>query len=382
MAAPGYKLRNKEAIDDMNEHLPKIRIENVSKHFGSVRAVDEVTLDIFQNEFFAILGASGSGKSTLLRILAGFEIPTAGEIFIDGEPVAEVLPNRRPTNMVFQNYAIFPHLNVAENIGYGLLNKKMSKSEVSAEVDRMLELIRLPVYGKRAAHQLSGGERQRVALARALVCNPKVLLLDEPLGALDKKLREEMQFELRELQRKVGITFLFVTHDQEEALTMADRVAVMSKGKIIQVDTPSRLYEKPIGREVAEFIGSINIVEGKVSRVDDHVVGVAGSFGDLLAPKGDLGVQIQDDVVLAIRPEKMKVVRDAPANGYNALRGRLTAETYAGDRSYYLVDVPELSRSVKVVDLNEIAITDRRVVGGDEQVWVVWPVESGLLLKN
>jgi len=357
-----------------------IRIENVSKFFGSVRAVDDVSLDIARNEFFAILGASGSGKTTLLRILAGFEIPTTGEIYVDGESVAEVLPNQRPTNMVFQSYAIFPHLNVAENIGYGLLNKGMSKQEIASEVERMLQLIRLPGYGTRAAHQLSGGERQRVALARALVCKPKVLLLDEPLGALDKKLREEMQFELRQLQRMVGITFVFVTHDQEEALTMADRIAVMSKGKIIQVDTPSRLYERPKTQEVAEFIGNINLLLGKVRQVGDNVIVDAGKSGDFQVPQGEANVAPGDIVALAVRPEKLELKTEKPGAGYNGLRGRLTAESYAGDRSYYLVDVPELGKEIKVVNLNEKATADRAVVGGDQQVWVIWPVESGLLL--
>jgi len=366
----------------MNVSEPMIAIESVSKLFGSVRAVDDVSLDIARNEFFAILGASGSGKTTLLRILAGFEIPTTGEIFVDGESVAEVLPNRRPTNMVFQSYAIFPHLNVAENIGYGLLNKGLSKTEIASEVDQMLQMIRLHGYGSRAAHQLSGGERQRVALARALVCKPKVLLLDEPLGALDKKLREEMQFELRQLQRLVGITFVFVTHDQEEALTMADWIAVMSKGKIIQVDTPSRLYERPKAREVAEFIGNINLLPGTVRHIDGHVVVDAGKIGEFQVPLGDRVVSPGDTVTLAVRPEKLTLRSERPGSGFNALRGRLTAESYAGDRSFYLVEVPELGKEIKVVDLNEASSADRAAVSGDDQVWVAWPVESGLLLTG
>ena len=265
---------------------PMISISGVSKLFGSVTAVDNVALDIARNEFFAILGPSGSGKTTLLRLLAGFEIPNAGEIYVDREPVSEILPNQRPTNMVFQNYAIFPHLNVRENIAYGLLNKAMTKAQIQETVDEMLELIRLPGYGQRAAHQLSGGERQRVALARALVCQPKVLLLDEPLGALDKKLREEMQVELRQLQRTVGITFVFVTHDQEEALTMADRIAVMMSGKIVQVDTPSALYETPSCTAVAEFIGNINLLPGTVEAAGESVVIDTGSTGRLSVPAG------------------------------------------------------------------------------------------------
>ncbi len=208
-----------------------ISIQDVSKHFGSVRAVDRVSIDIARGEFFSLLGPSGCGKTTLLRMLAGFEFPTMGEIFIDGQPMSSVAPNHRPVNMVFQNYAIFPHLNVRKNIGYSLSQDKLSKAEIDAKVGEMLELIGLPGYEDRASYELSGGERQRVALARALIRRPKVLLLDEPLGALDKKLREKMQLELRALQRSVGITFVFVTHDQEEALTMSDRVAVLSMGR-------------------------------------------------------------------------------------------------------------------------------------------------------
>jgi spermidine/putrescine ABC transporter ATP-binding subunit len=359
-----------------------ISISGVSKLFGSVRAVDNVTLDIAQNEFFAILGPSGSGKTTLLRLLAGFEIPNSGEIFVDREPVSEILPNQRPTNMVFQNYAIFPHLNVRENIAYGLLNKAMTKAQINEVVDEMLELIRLPGYGQRAAHQLSGGERQRVALARALVCQPKVLLLDEPLGALDKKLREEMQVELRQLQRTVGITFVFVTHDQEEALTMADRIAVMMSGKIVQVDTPSALYETPSCTAVAEFIGNINLLPGTVETAGESVVIDTGSTGRLSVPAGQSQARLGEKAVLAIRPEKLRITSEAPDGGYNGLRGKLIAESYAGDRSYYFLDVEGLSRRLIVANLNERPSSTRSRIDGAEEVWVVWPIESGLLLTS
>src|SRR5499427_3518646 len=214
-----------------------ISLQNVSKHFGAVRAVDGVNFDIRRGEFFSLLGPSGCGKTTLLRMLAGFEVPTAGEIYIDGQPMSAVPPYARPTNMVFQNYAIFPHLNVRDNIAFGLRKKRLTRAETDRIVEQALDLIKLPGYGARASDQLSGGQRQRVALARALVCRPKVLLLDEPLGALDKKLREEMQIELRQIQRSVGITFVFVTHDQEEALTLSDRIAVMAAGRVLQVDS-------------------------------------------------------------------------------------------------------------------------------------------------
>ena len=244
-----------------------ISISGVTKRFGPVSAVDNISFDIHRGEFFSLLGSSGCGKTTLLRMLAGFEQPTEGEIFIDAEPMAGVPANHRPTNMVFQSYAIFPHLNVRENIGYGLRNAAASKEETRKRVNEALDLVKLGGYGERATHQLSGGQRQRVALARALVCRPKVLLLDEPLGALDKNLREEMQIELRALQRTVGITFVFVTHDQEEALTLSDRIAVMSKGRVLQIDAPEALYENPNCREVAEFIGTMNVFPGRIAGV-------------------------------------------------------------------------------------------------------------------
>ena len=284
--------------------------------------------------------------------------------------------------MVFQNYAIFPHLNVRENIAYGLLNKAMTKEQVHRAVDEMLELIRLPGYGQRAAHQLSGGERQRVALARALVCQPKVLLLDEPLGALDKKLREEMQVELRQLQRTVGITFVFVTHDQEEALTMADRIAVMMSGKIVQVDTPSALYETPSSTSVAEFIGNINLLPGTVEAAGESVVIDAGSVGRLSVPAGQSEVRPGEEAALAVRPEKLRITDEPPDGGYNGLRGKLIAESYAGDRSHYFLDVEGLSRRLTVANLNERPSSRRPGIDGAEEVWVVWPIESGLLLTS
>ncbi len=359
-----------------------ISISGLSKLFGSVKAVDNVSLDIERGEFFAILGGSGSGKTTLLRMLAGFETPSMGEIYIDSEEVSGILPNKRPTNMVFQNYAIFPHLSVSENIAYGLLNKNMSKAKINEEVEAMLEMIRLPGYGNRGAHQLSGGERQRVALARALICHPKVLLLDEPLGALDKKLREEMQVELRQIQKRVGITFVFVTHDQEEALTMADRIAVMSSGEIIQVDTPSGLYEAPVSTEVAEFIGNINLLSGKVEATGQNVLVDAGQMGRLNVPMGETQFQSGDSVEIAVRPEKLRISDEAPGDGYNGLRGKLITESYAGDRSYYFLDVQGLSKWLTVANLNEHKDARHSKVHDADNVWVVWPIDSGLLLAS
>ena len=262
-----------------------ISITNVSKHFGSVVAVDNINIDISRGEFFSLLGASGCGKTTLLRMLAGFESPTMGEIYIDGAPMSEMPPHHRPTNMVFQNYAIFPHLNVRSNIAFGLRADKLSKAEANRRVDEVLEMVKLQGFGDRRSTEMSGGQRQRVALARALIKRPKVLLLDEPLGALDKKLREEMQLELRALQQALGITFIFVTHDQEEAMTLSDRIAVMSEGKALQIGAPKELYNRPASSEVADFIGQMNFLDATIIDVegDQAMVDTAG-LGQVNAP--------------------------------------------------------------------------------------------------
>jgi len=358
-----------------------IAIQDVTKAFGPIRAVDQVSFEIGRGEFFSLLGPSGCGKTTLLRMLAGFEIPTSGEILIDGQPMSAVPPNHRPTNMVFQSYAIFPHLNVRDNIGYGLVRLKPSKSELNATVDRALELIKLPGYGDRMASQLSGGQRQRVALARALVCRPKVLLLDEPLGALDKKLREEMQLELRQIQREVGITFVFVTHDQEEALTMSDRIAVMSKGKVLQIDSAAALYEQPNCREVAEFIGTMNVFEGRLLAVQGGVARVdAGPAGELLVPVNGAADLAPGTVVsVAVRPEKLEIAATRPANG-NAITGRRLAEAYLGDRSHYYVGAEGLPKPIAAAAQNKQRALTSGVPG--ETVWVHWPVEAGVLLER
>ena len=250
----------------MNKNNDFIMVDGITKTFGSVVAVDNINLEIKQGEFFSLLGASGCGKTTLLRLLAGFEKPDKGRIFIEGEDITYLIPNKRPTNMVFQNYAIFPHMDVASNIGYGLRKEKLSKKELNHKIDSYLELIKLSGYGNRKADQLSGGQRQRVALARALIMQPKVLLLDEPLGALDKQLRANMQIELRSLQKDVGITFVFVTHDQVEAMTLGDRLAVINNGIIEQIGTPIEVYETPKTLFVAEFIGTpkMNFINGKI----------------------------------------------------------------------------------------------------------------------
>jgi spermidine/putrescine ABC transporter ATP-binding subunit len=358
-----------------------VALRAVSKHYGPVKAVDRVSFDIAQGEFFSLLGPSGCGKTTLLRLLGGFETPTDGEILIDGQPMSGVPANRRPTNMVFQNYAIFPHLSVRENIAFGLDRRTLGERKVEAEVEQALELIKLPGYGERRPHQLSGGQRQRVALARALVRRPKVLLLDEPLGALDKKLREEMQIELRQLQRSVGITFIFVTHDQEEALTMSDRIAVMSRGRVLQIDTAARLYESPNCREVAEFIGSMNFIDCEVASVSDRTVMLeANGLGPLRVVAASDDPLPQGRTVLALRPEKLQIDGSGgTGEDCNRVRGRLVAQAYLGDRSHYYVAVDGLAKPLAIAAQNVRRVLEAGAEPGRE-ITIRWRPEAGLLL--
>lgn len=355
-----------------------IGIRDVFKHFGTVAAVNGVSLAIERGEFFSLLGPSGCGKTTLLRMLAGFEQPTQGEILIDGQPMTNVPANRRPTNMVFQSYAIFPHLNVEENVGYGLRNRKMSKEEMRASVASALDLVKLGGYGGRGAHQLSGGQRQRVALARALVCRPKVLLLDEPLGALDKKLREEMQIELRQLQRNVGITFVFVTHDQEEALTLSDRIAVMSSGKVLQIARSDDLYENPNCREVAEFIGNMNLFQGKVASFSKGRVAIDTATGSFVA-RSEKPLALGGLVYLAVRPEKLTLSAKKPASGLNAVKGKIIAKTYLGDRRQFLLEIKAQAKPITVSQ--QISGIESSTPPSGE-VWIAWPPQLGRLLTD
>jgi spermidine/putrescine transport system ATP-binding protein/putrescine transport system ATP-binding protein len=325
-----------------------ISIQNVSKSFGRVQAVKDVTLDIAQGEFFSLLGASGSGKTTLLRMLAGFEGVTSGQIVIDGQPMQDTPPHLRPINMVFQSYAIFPHLNVRDNIAYGLRRLGTPKAEQARMVDEMLEMIALPGYGDRRANQLSGGQMQRVALARALILKPKVLLLDEPLGALDKQLREQMQLELRSLQRQLGITFVLVTHDQEEALTLSDRVAVMANGQVIQVDTPSGLYDTPKTRQVAAFVGTMNFFDASVSLRSGLQTAEIGGLGRhaLNGAARDRGEG--DRVLIAVRPEGFVLSSTLPDGHGPAVAGHLLARQYLGGRQVLHVAVEGRAAPVSV----------------------------------
>ncbi|KJC57824.1 ABC transporter ATP-binding protein [Bradyrhizobium sp. LTSPM299] len=323
--------------------MPLLRIESVAKSFGNFRAVDQLSLDICAGEFFALLGPSGCGKTTLLRMLAGFETPDEGRILLGGKDIAPVLPHERPVNMMFQNYALFPHLSVRDNIAFGLKRAGMARADIATRVAEMVALVKLEGMEKRKPDQLSGGQRQRVALARSLARRPQVLLLDEPLAALDKKLRESTQGELMELQRRLGTTFIIVTHDQEEAMTMADRIGVMDAGRLAQVATPRNLYEAPASRWIAEFVGDINLFNGQVVSRDHSRLTVSTSEAGSLVVS-ELWPPVTKDVVcVAIRPEKVKLSRRAPASdeggshGINRLEGVVADANYLGGVTTYKV---------------------------------------------
>lgn len=357
-----------------------ISIQNVNKLFGSFQAIKDISMDIGKGEFFSLLGASGCGKTTLLRMLAGFESTSSGEIFIDGQPMSDVPPHHRPVNMVFQSYAIFPHLNVADNIAYGLRKQKLGRAQRMAKVDEMLELIKLPGYGSRKANELSGGQRQRIALARALILKPKVLLLDEPLGALDKQLREQMQLELRALQRQVGITFVFVTHDQEEALTLSDRIAVMQGGQVLQVDTPASLYEAPKSRPVASFIGNMNFFRGTLRRngaamgeVDTEGLGrIPVSTNALHQPDGA-------SVQVALRPEKFSLSEVKPTAGMS-VQGTVSNTAYLGERSHHYVNIQGKEDPIAVSAPN-LSRGGVATLNPDAPVWLSWSPEAVVILE-
>jgi len=358
-----------------------ISIQNISKHFGEVRAVDDVSIDIRRGEFFALLGPSGCGKTTLLRMLAGFEIPTKGEMFIDGQPISGIAPHERPVNMVFQSYAIFPHLSVSQNIAFGLRKDKLGKVEMGRMVDEALEMIALPGYGDRGADELSGGQRQRVALARALIKKPKVLLLDEPLGALDKKLREQMQLELRDLQRGVGITFVFVTHDQEEALTMSDRIAVMNAGKALEIEEPASLYERPKTPFCADFLGTMNFFKGHVTSIGNgQAVIKTEDMGQIVSKGPNMDFRSGDNVIVAIRPENVQISMDKPADG-TAVLGRVRASAFLGDRAHVYVNVNGRAEPV-LSAMQNLGGVASRIGRGEQDIWLNWSEETAILLPR
>lgn len=360
---------------------PFLEIRGVTKKFGDFTAVDDVNLEIYKGELFCLLGGSGCGKSTLLRILAGFETPTEGSFLIDGVDMTDIPPYERPVNMMFQSYAIFPHMSVEKNIAYGLKRDGLSKAEVKKRVEEGLELVQLSQFAKRKPHQLSGGQQQRVALARALVKHPKVLLLDEPLAALDKKLREKTQFELMDIQYKLGITFIVVTHDQEEAMTLSSRIAVMNRGNIRQIGTPTDIYEYPQSRFIANFIGSINIFEGviKESRSESHVVQCEETQCDLLIDR-DSSIHTGEKIGVAIRPEKMHLSREEPEQkDFNTLKGRVLDFGYIGNLSVYNVRL-DSGKIVKVSSPNQNRYSKHRVTW-DDTVYLSWkPANTVVLL--
>jgi putrescine transport system ATP-binding protein len=360
---------------------PFVRIKNVTKKFGDVYAVSDVSLDIFKSELFCLLGGSGSGKSTLLRMLAGFEEPTSGTIEIDGQDMTHVPPYNRPVNMMFQSYALFPHMNVEQNIAYGLKRDHLPKDEIHQRVQELLALVKLQDYGRRKPHQLSGGQRQRVALARALAKRPKLLLLDEPLGALDKKLREETQFELVKIQETLGVTFIVVTHDQEEAMSLATRIGVMNYGEIAMIGEPTDIYEFPNSKFVAGFIGSVNMVEGIVIEDEpDHVRIRSGELGcDIFVGHG---VDCAPDQILwwAIRPEKIMLSRDKPENEQdaNVTQGIVEEIGYLGDMSVYQIRL-ESGKHIRVTQTNTVR-GNPDTITWDEQVYLSWGDNAGSVL--
>lgn len=374
----------------------QIKLSSVTKKFGDAVAVDDISLQIEDGEFFSLLGPSGCGKTTTLRIIGGFDFPTTGDVYINDELMGETPPYRRPVNTVFQNYALFPHKTVAQNIAFGLQMKKLSKSEIIDAIDRSLDLIQLPNYGQRKPNELSGGERQRVALARALVNEPSILLLDEPLSALDQKLRKQMQVELKVLQRKVGITFVYVTHDQGEALALSDRIAVMNQGKILQVGSPSEIYDAPQNSFVADFIGTSNFFEGTIAKlgIDTAEVVTDSEPAITFVCLYDEDISIDTRVTLAVRPERIDIATEQNADLPNTLCGVVQDESYLGMNMQYTVqtDFPTPIIVNQQWRGNEGIPTNDENGGTEGQdsskftcgdtVYVQWAAENAIVLRN
>jgi len=364
---------------DIAGETPLIRFDNVTKRFGEFTAIDGLSLEIFEREFFALLGPSGCGKTTLMRMLAGFEIPSEGVISLGGQDIGRVPPNKRPVNMMFQSYALFPHLNVAENIAFGLKRSDMPRDQIAARVDEMLALVQLGRFAGRKPHQISGGQRQRVALARALAKAPKLLLLDEPLAALDKKLRAETQFELMDIQEKLGTTFVIVTHDQEEAMTVASRVAVMDHGRLVQVATPEEIYEFPNSRYVADFIGDVNLIEGAVRARARDVLQISWADGQPpITAAGPEGLGKGDNCTFAIRPEKVAISAEKPADRANVLQGKVLDIGYLGNISTYHIELTN-GQVIKAQMANNRRLS-RRAFSWEDEVWLSFTATAGVVL--
>ncbi|KPF65530.1 ABC transporter ATP-binding protein [Bosea sp. AAP35] len=379
-ASPGSLRRAFQPWDDTNAK-PIIEFRGVTKRFGAVTAVCDVSLSLYPREFFALLGPSGCGKTTLMRMLAGFETPDEGQILLDGVDITAVPPHLRPVNMMFQSYALFPHLSVADNIAYGLKREGLPRAEIARRVEEMLALVKLDGLGRRKPDQLSGGQRQRVALARALAKRPKLLLLDEPMAALDRKLREATQFELMDLQSKLGTTFMVVTHDQDEAMTMSDRMAVMDQGRLVQIGPPDVIYEAPANRYVAEFVGDINILEGRVASIEGDLVKVeTGITGTVELDEERPTLAIGAPVLIGLRPEKIELSHDEPAGDLNKVAGEIWDIGYLGD-----VTMVQVMVGGDQGQLLKVALTNRtrraaRPFAWEDQVWLSWDVEAGLVL--
>ncbi len=377
-----------------------VELRDVLKQFVSpegnlINAVDHVSLKIKDGEFFSLLGPSGCGKTTTLRLIAGFEQPTSGQVFIQGEPMAGVPPYLRPVNTVFQSYALFPHMTVYKNIAFGLEMRGVPKDEIKKRVEEALDLVRLQGMGKRKPKQLSGGQQQRVALARALVNHPAVLLLDEPLGALDLKLRKAMQLELKQLQLKVGITFIYVTHDQEEALSMSDRIAVVNQGKVQQVGEPAEIYEHPANRFVANFIGESNFLDGEIVEVTGDLAAVKLNTGEVVRAVIPFHASTGTKVTVSVRPERMHVLTEPPSDkDQNMVKARIHAIAYLGNANLLETFLPDgtkaLVRMQNVVSSGEGGVSPatmweevRRAFGkGERDVYLVWAPRSGQVLRE
>jgi putrescine transport system ATP-binding protein len=353
--------------------------ERLVKRFDEAVAVDEVSLSIQKGEIFALLGSSGCGKSTLLRMLAGFEKPTSGRILLGDQDVAPLAPYERPINMMFQSYALFPHLDIWENVAFGLKREGLPKEEIKQRVGEMLDLVQLGPYAKRKPHQLSGGQQQRVALARSLAKRPKLLLLDEPLGALDKKLREQTQFELVNIIEKVGVTCVMVTHDQEEAMTMANRIAIMSKGRVLQVGSPEEVYEHPTNRFVADFIGNVNLFEGRLS-IDEHDhCAVVTGIGEIHVGHGVTGT-LNMNMAVAVRPEKIEISKQRPDVSTNLFTGKVKEIAYFGSYNTFIVVAADGTR-IKITEANT-SHQDLSDITWEDDVYFWWGDRSGVVLRD